>query len=49
MVPPDDYFVLGDHRNSSSDSRSWGFVDRRRIYGRAVLVYWPFDKIGRVR
>ena len=46
VVPQDDYFVLGDHRNSSSDSRSWGFVDRHKIYGKAVLVYWPFDKIG---
>jgi signal peptidase I len=46
VVPADDYFVLGDHRNSSSDSRSWGFVDRPKIYGKAVLVYWPFGKIG---
>lgn len=49
VVPPDDYFVLGDHRNSSSDSRIWGFVGRNRIYGKAVLVYWPFDKIGPLR
>jgi len=49
IVPPDDYFVLGDHRNSSSDSRSWGFVNRGNIFGKAVLVYWPFEKIGRVR
>jgi len=48
-VPADNYFVLGDHRNSSSDSRSWGFVGRSGIYGKAVLVYWPFEKIGPVR
>jgi signal peptidase I len=47
-VPPDDYFVLGDHRSSSNDSRVWGFVDRREIYGKAVFVYWPIDRIGRV-
>jgi len=48
-VPPDRYFVLGDHRNSSSDSRAWGFVPRESIYGKAVFVYWPLDKLGRVR
>ncbi len=47
-VPPGDYFVLGDHRNSSSDSRAWGFVPRDNIYGKAVFVYWPLDKMGRV-
>jgi signal peptidase I len=48
VVPGDKYFVLGDHRSSSNDSRTWGFVDRSLIYGKAVFVYWPLDKIGRV-
>ena len=47
-VPQGKYFVLGDHRSSSNDSRTWGFVERRLIYGKAVFVYWPPDKIGRV-
>ncbi len=47
-VPPDSYFVLGDHRSSSSDSRVWGTVERKYIYGKAVFVYWPLDKMGRV-
>ena len=49
VVPQDDYFVLGDHRNSSSDSRMWGWVPRANIYGKAVFVYWPPTKMGRVR
>ena len=47
-VKRDEYFVLGDHRSSSSDSRAWGPVPRRDIYGKAVFVYWPLDKLGRL-
>jgi len=49
QVPKDEYFVLGDHRSSSNDSRAWGFVDRKFIYGKAVFVYWPLEKLGRLR
>jgi signal peptidase I len=45
-VEPDHYYVLGDHRNASNDSRQWGTVERRRIYGKAVFVYWPLEKFG---
>ncbi len=43
-VPPGKYFVLGDNRGGSSDSRDWGFVPRENIIGRAALVYWPFGE-----
>src|SRR5437588_436361 len=44
LVPPNDYFVLGDNRIGSSDSRNWGFVPRANIIGRAALVYWPLGE-----
>jgi signal peptidase I len=48
-VPPDCYFVLGDHRSLSNDSRDFGPVDASYIYGKAVFGYWPMDKMGRLR
>ena len=44
VVPPGHYFVLGDNRAGSSDSRDWGFVPKRNIIGRAALVYWPLQQ-----
>jgi signal peptidase I len=47
-LAPDEFFVLGDNRNSSSDSHSWGPLDRQYLIGRAILVYWPPDLWGAV-
>ena len=44
VVPPNNYFVMGDDRVNSSDSRDWGFVPRGNIIGRAALVYWPLGQ-----
>jgi signal peptidase I len=43
VVPPDKYFVMGDNREQSWDSRFWGFVPRELIAGRPLLIYWSYE------
>jgi signal peptidase I len=43
VVPPDSYFAMGDNRDSSLDSRYWGFVPRANIVGKPVIIYWSYD------
>jgi len=44
-VPPDSYFVIGDNRGGSSDSREWGFLPAKLLIGKSFFVYWPLDKM----
>jgi signal peptidase I len=48
-IPDGEFFVMGDHRNISSDSRDFGPVARSFIYGKAMFVYWPTDEAGWIR
>ncbi|MEO5346104.1 MAG: signal peptidase I [Magnetococcus sp. YQC-9] len=44
VVPPEHYFVMGDNRDNSNDSRYWGFVPKHRLVGRAVGMFWSWDR-----
>ena len=46
IVPPNSYFMMGDHRSISSDSREFGPVERSLIYGKAAFIYWPARDVG---
>jgi len=43
VVPPDQYFMMGDNRDNSMDSRYWGFLRRDYIKGRALMIYWSYE------
>jgi signal peptidase I len=48
-IPPGNYFALGDNSASSKDSRYWGFLDDKYLIGKAVMVYWPLNRMRMLR
>ena len=48
IIPEDEYFMMGDNRGNSHDSRFWGTLPKERIIGRAVFKFWPINRLGRI-
>ena len=48
VVPKDSYFMMGDNRGNSQDSRFWGFLPKDRFVGRAMFIFWPFTRMKKI-
>ncbi|WP_287127917.1 signal peptidase I [Candidatus Cyanaurora vandensis] len=48
IIPPNDYFVMGDNRNNSKDSHVWGFLPRENMIGKALVRFWPLNRLGQL-